>query len=68
MSGYKVWVKLPRENPATNACVFATVEEAMAAGNELLSRWMSPESFEVRPTDDEVNYTFVDGKPERIEA
>ena len=68
MSGFKVWVKLPRENPATNACVFATEEEATAAGHELLSRWYVPESFEVRPTDDPVNYTFVDGKPKSIEA
>ena len=66
MNGYKVWVILPRENPATNACVFATEEEATAAGNELLSRWYVPESFEVRPTEDDVNYVFNEGKPKRI--
>jgi hypothetical protein len=55
---YAVWVKLPGEPPATNACRFATIDEADRAGWELLSRWFAPETFEVRYSDDAVNYEF----------
>jgi len=55
---YAVYVQLRGEKPATNACRFATMEEADAAGRELLSRWLAPESFEVRESTDPVNYRF----------
>ena len=49
---------------ASNACVYATKEEAEAAGRELLSRWFVPtDSRAVEYTgEDEVNYTFIAGK------
>ena len=43
---------------ATNSCVFATKEEAEAAGSELLSRWFVPDAHEARETDKPVNYRF----------
>lgn len=58
---YAVWVKLKGEPPATNAVRFATEDEATRAGHELLSRWWVPESFEVRESEDAVNYEFPEG-------
>ena len=64
--GYKTWMHFKNDPPATNALVFATQEEAVAAGDELMSRWFVPIGFEVRETNDPVNYTIVDGRPSRI--
>ena len=57
-TSYAVYCTFTNQPPATNACRYATEEEARSAGNELLSRWMQPTGFEVRPTTDPVNYTF----------
>ena len=55
------------ESWAGNAVRMATKEEADAAGHELLTRWYVPESYRVVPSDDPVNYRFVNGRPLRIE-
>jgi hypothetical protein len=65
---YKYGVELKGEPIAFNAVVFATAQEADDAGRELLSRWFAPVGYEVVETDDPVNYSFIDGRPERIEA
>ena len=64
--GFKYGVQLKGEPLAFNALVFATREEADAAGRELLSRWYSPIGYEVIETTDTVNYHMVNGQPERI--
>lgn len=45
---------------ASNACVYATKEEAEAAGVELLSRWFVPTNSRAVPntTGKPVNYRF----------
>ena len=58
---YAVYVKLPGEKPATNAVRFATAEEADRAGHELLGRWFAPTGFEVRESENQVNYEFPEG-------
>ena len=67
---FAVFVKLPGEKPTTNGVRFATEEEAQRAGHELLSRWYAPSGFEVRETEDAVNYTFPveAARPQRIEV
>lgn len=41
-----------------NSVVFATEEEAGAAACELMSRWFVPTGWEIKKTDDPVNYKF----------
>lgn len=67
---YAVYVKLPGEKPTTNGVRFATAAEANRAGHELLSRWFLPTGFEVRESDDPVNYEFPESaqRPVRIES
>lgn len=50
-----------KERPSTNACIYATKEEAARAGVELLSRWTMPEGFVVMAVDEEPNYEFPIG-------
>jgi murein tripeptide amidase MpaA len=52
---------------AGNAVRFATKEEAEESGRELLSRWWVPTDSRAVPSDDPVNYRWVDGRPERID-
>lgn len=68
MKSYAVYCTFRSDPPATNGCRYATEEEAQSAGNELLSRWMSPTGFEVRQTNDPVNYrfNFDSGRPEML--
>ena len=68
---WKSWVHIEKNDEwATNSCVFASWEEANAAGDELLSRWFGPDVHEPRPSDKAVNYRFdfAAWKPERIEG
>ena len=53
----------------TNACVYATKEEAEAAGIELLSRWFLPTDSRAVESNDEVNYrfNFDTNRPESID-
>ena len=46
---------------SSNACVFATYNEADRAGKELLSRWTLPHHHSVIETDEPVNYEFPEG-------
>ena len=41
-----------------NSVVLATKEEADDAGRELMSRWFVPTGWEIKKTDEPVNYTF----------
>lgn len=50
----------------TNACRYATKEEASHAGLELMTRWTAPTGYEARPSSDPVNYEFRDGRPRRL--
>jgi hypothetical protein len=43
---------------SSNSCVFATKEEAEAAGKELLSRWFVPIDSRAVEYNGEVNYRF----------
>ena len=54
---------------SSNACVYATKEEAELAGKELLSRWYVPSDSRAVESTDAVNYRFdVDKfRPVRIE-
>ena len=66
-ASYAVWCTFKSDPPATNGLRFATATEARLAGDELLSRWMMPTGFEVRPSTDPVNYTMKEGgRPQPI--
>ena len=49
-----------------NACRYATEDEAIDAGRELLSRWYVPTDSRAVPSEDEVNYEFKDHRPQRL--
>ena len=53
---------------STNSCVYATKEEAEAAGVELLSRWFVPSDSRAVESTEKVNYhfNFEANKPESI--
>jgi len=53
---------------STNAVVFATKEEAEAAGRELLSRWWVPVDSRAAESTEPVNYrfNFETGRPEPL--
>ena len=51
---------------SSNAVRFATKQEAEDAGVELLGRWFVPTDSRAAESDDEVNYRFVDGRPEML--
>jgi hypothetical protein len=55
---------------SSNACVYATKEEAEAAGQELLNRWFVPTDSRAAESTDPVNYrfNFVTYRPERIDT
>lgn len=59
---FAVFVEIKGETPATNGCRYATSHEAQRAGEELLGRWFAPTGFEVRESDDPVNYEFPVGE------
>ena len=62
--GWKVYVHMQEGDAgATNACVFATKDEAHRAGVELLSRWLAPYDFSVRESDEKINYHFPMNAP-----
>lgn len=52
---------------STNALRFATEEEAKASADELMSRWMLVTDTRAAPSDDPVNYVFLNGKNIPIE-
>lgn len=49
-----------------NALRFATREEAEANVRDLMGRWLLVTDTRVMPSDDPVNYRWVDGKLERV--
>ena len=48
---------------AGNGLRFATEEEALESGRELLSRWFVPTDYRATESDDPVNYRMEDGRP-----
>lgn len=46
---------------SSNACVFATKEEAETYVTDLALRWTAVSDTRAVPTDEEVNYTIEDG-------
>ena len=48
------------QNYAQNALRFATKEEADKYGRDLRSRWMAMTDYEVRESNDPVNYAIID--------
>jgi len=66
---YKIGYKFNnQEELSFNAQVWASVEDAIFAAEELMGRWTLPIGFEVIQSDDAVNYQIVNGKPERLES
>ncbi len=60
MTGYRAWFKTMGENKFyTNALIFSTKEEAEAHGNNLYSRWMRVEEWEVRETEQPPTHSFT---------
>jgi hypothetical protein len=53
---------------STNACRYATEQEAKDAGVELLGRWFVPTDSRAVPSDDPVNYEFKDGRSRSLAA
>lgn len=51
-----------------NALVFATREEAEANVKALEWRWMAVKDTRVDETDEPANYSFIDGRLERLET
>jgi len=52
----------------TNSVVFPSESEAELYVKDLASRWMLVREVRVAKVDEEPNYKWVDGRPERIEA
>jgi hypothetical protein len=50
-----------------NALRFATHAEALANASDLAARWTAVSNYRAVESDDPVNYTYIDGKLERIE-
>jgi hypothetical protein len=59
---YKPWMCTDGDDWNTNALAFATEKEAEDYAKDLFSRWTRVEQYEVRMSDEEVNYEFVDGQ------
>lgn len=53
---------------AGNSLRFATKEEAEANARDLMSRWMLVREYRAAPSDDPVNYAWVDGKLIAVET
>jgi len=65
--GFKLGVKTEGDtNWVSNALCFATEKEAEEYGKDLFSRWMAMKETKVLPSDEPINYQFVDGKSKRI--
>lgn len=60
-ASYKPVVKVQGEW-AGNALRFATEEEARLNALNLMGRWMLVEQIGVEPSEDPVNYAWVDGE------
>jgi hypothetical protein len=69
---HKSWkpeVFIPSENKwHGNALRFATEKEAADNARDLLSRWFVPTDSRATPSEDPVNYRYVNGKLEEITA
>lgn len=63
---YAPMMVISETETAGNALRFKTYEEAEQSARELMSRWYVPIGYEVLETTDPINYTFTNGKNERI--
>jgi hypothetical protein len=59
---FKPWVCTGGDDWNTSAVVFATEKEAEDYAKDLFRRWTRVEQYEVRGSNDEANYEFVDGQ------
>ena len=64
-NSFAVWFEFPSDPPATNSVRFATQEEARTYALSKIAVWTMPTGFQVRPSEDAVNYRFG---PNGIEA
>jgi hypothetical protein len=53
---------------STNGIRYATQKEALEAGSELAGRWFAVTDFTAAPSEDEVNYKFIDGRAVSLEV
>lgn len=58
---YKAWMTFRNEKAASNALAFETEEEARRYADDLLSRWTMPTGYEIRESDEPVNYRWLEG-------
>jgi len=64
---FKLGVKTPGDAEfVSNALTFETEKEAEEYGRDLFSRWMAVKETKVLPSDEPVNYRFINGQAERI--
>jgi hypothetical protein len=64
---YKLGVKTPGDTEfVSNALCFETEREAEEYGIDLFSRWMVVKETQVIPSNEPVNYRFINGRAERI--
>jgi len=66
-ASYRPMVKVQGEW-AGNALRFATEAEAQANAMNLMGRWFLVEDVAVEPSDDPVNYAWIDGKLVEVKA
>lgn len=65
---FKIEVNVDGDKWDGNAIRVATEAEADACGKDLYSRWTLVKKYRVVPSDDAVNYTFVNGALESVAA
>lgn len=66
---YKIACKTRSDSEwAYNSVRFATETEAKDYGADLYSRWLGLDSYEIHPSDDAVNYAWLNGMHKRVEA
>jgi len=65
-NSYKPEVKTSRDDWTGNALRFATEQEALDNVRDLMMRWFAVTDTRVVPSEDQPNYTYIDGKLEAI--
>lgn len=66
---YKMEVRTDSTDTFTgNAIAYATEQEALDAGEELMGRWLLVREFRAVESDEPVNYKFENGRNVRLDA
>lgn len=63
---WKSIMVLPDGERASNACRYATKQQAFDAGAELMGRWFVPTGHDVEESEDPVNYRFTAGQSQSL--